>query len=215
MFDYFANERKLNNLIWVLGYDSSPSENYNPGKEYYDIIGGDTYDRNSPYASIYRDCREIHGDTVPVCMHECGTLPDPDACEGEGVMWFWWMLWHTQHLSGHNSTALESIYNHDLVLTRDELPDIMDFLDYSSVRPPVMADRVRPAVVIDNRVVKTKNISGRYRVNIFDLTGARVLRDQSSGPSAFSIASTAAKGYFIVNISNPDGVILNERILYH
>ncbi len=39
------------------------------------------------------------------------------------------MLWHTRHLAKHNRDALIRAYNHDLVITRDELPNIMEYLD--------------------------------------------------------------------------------------
>ena len=39
------------------------------------------------------------------------------------------MLWHTSHLTRHNREELIRIYNHELVLTRDELPNIMGYLD--------------------------------------------------------------------------------------
>lgn len=40
-----------------------------------------------------------------------------------------WVLCHTNHVSRHNKDELIRIYNHDLILTRDELPSIMDYLD--------------------------------------------------------------------------------------
>jgi hypothetical protein len=36
---------------------------------------------------------------------------------------------HTNHLTGHNRDALTRAYNHDLIRTRDELPDIMTYLE--------------------------------------------------------------------------------------
>lgn len=39
------------------------------------------------------------------------------------------MLWHTSHLYNHNRDDLKRIYNHDFVITRDELPNIMDYLN--------------------------------------------------------------------------------------
>ena len=143
MFDYFVNERGLNNLIWVLGYDGSPSSSYNPGDGYFDIVGGDTYGTDSPYGSIYNSCKSIHGSTIPVCMHECGTIPNPDQCQSQGIMWSWFMLWHTGHLTDHNQTNLRNYYNHDLVLTRDELPDIMTYLDDAVCTPTVVSPFVQ------------------------------------------------------------------------
>ena len=39
------------------------------------------------------------------------------------------MLWHTSHLNNHNKADLNRAYNHDLVITRDEIPNIMNYVD--------------------------------------------------------------------------------------
>lgn len=130
MFDYFANERQLNNLIWVLSHSNAPKFDWNPGKEYYDLAGPDMYGEGIQ-ADLFHTAQSIHGKTVPIPYHECGTIPDPDESCEEGITWSWWMLWHTWHLTRHDQEALKRVYNHDLILTRDELPDIMDYLNES------------------------------------------------------------------------------------
>jgi hypothetical protein len=127
MFDYFTKERKLNNLIWVLCHTGDPNAEWNPGKEYYDLGGGDTYGRGIQ-ANIFNTVKSIHGDKLPIVYHECGTLPDPDECFENDITWSWWMLWHTSHVSRHNKEELIRIYYHYLVLTRDEFQNIMDYL---------------------------------------------------------------------------------------
>lgn len=128
MFDYFTKERKLNNLIWVLGHTGNPSAEWDPGKDYYDLAGGDTYGKGIQ-AKLFKNLQAIHGTTIPIPYHECGTLPDPDECFQNNITWSWWMLWHTSHVTKHNKDELKRIYNHELVITRDELPDIMSFLN--------------------------------------------------------------------------------------
>lgn len=123
MFDYFTKERGLNNLIWFLGYDGSPSAAYDPGPGYYDIVGGDTYGPGGPYAGIYNSVKAIHGTGIPIAMHECGVPPDPSAARARNALWSWFMLWHTTYLSDLDKGVLKGLYNNDLTLTRDELPN--------------------------------------------------------------------------------------------
>lgn len=127
MYDHFTKERKLTNLIWVLCHTGSPKAEWNPGKQYYDLAGGDTYGRGIQEVLFHR-VQDIHGKEMPVIYHECGTVPDPQECFEKNVTWLWWMLWHTGHLNNHDPDALRRAYNHERVLTRDELPRIMSFL---------------------------------------------------------------------------------------
>jgi hypothetical protein len=135
MFDYFTKERKLNNLIWVLCHSGNPSAEWDPGQAYYDLAGGDAY-RKGIQESLFRKLQAMHGEAMPIVYHECGTLPDPDECFKNHVTWSWWMLWHTNFVTNHNRADLKRIYNSDLVLTRDELPNIMDYLNGEAAVPP-------------------------------------------------------------------------------
>ena len=40
-------------------------------------------------------------------------------------MWSWWMEWHTNFVQSVDKEYLKYIYNHDLIITKDEVPDIM------------------------------------------------------------------------------------------
>ncbi len=120
MYDYFTRERKLNNLIWVLPHSGNLDDSYNPGREYYDIVGPDTYSKKEQ-EKLFHAIEKMHGDDLLIPLHECGTLPDPEECKQSGTMWMWWMLWHTSHLTNHDKEELKRIYNHPFVFTLDEM----------------------------------------------------------------------------------------------
>lgn len=128
MFDYFVKERKLNNLIWVLCHTGQPTAEFDPGEEYYDIAGADSYSKERVRKEMYDRVKMIHDDRRPIAYHECGTISDPDLCDAQGADWSWWMLWSREYATGHDKNELKSVYNHDRVLTLDELPDIMTYL---------------------------------------------------------------------------------------
>jgi hypothetical protein len=128
MFDYFAKERKLNNLVWVLCHSGELKADWNPGKAYFDLAGPDSYD-DGIQTTLFRKAQTIYGEQMPVAYHECGTIPDPDECFRKKVTWSWWMLWHTGHLRRHNRDALVRAYQHERVITRDELPRILDYAE--------------------------------------------------------------------------------------
>lgn len=126
MYDYYTKERKLDNLIWVLCFTGNPDSAWYPGNKYIDIAGADTYSKsNDPQTPMYTKVKNIVGTRVPITYHECGIPPDPEKCLKENVMWSWWMEWHTSHLKNLDKEYLKYIYSHELVITKDELPDIV------------------------------------------------------------------------------------------
>lgn len=145
MFDYFTKERGLDNLIWFLGYDGSPSAAFNPGPGYYDLAGGDTYGGGNPYSGIYNSVKAIHGTDMPIAMHECGVPPDPAAAKAANALWAWFMIWHTTYLSDLDKNVLKSIYGSDLTLTREELPNFAT-LSVSLARHPAAESRRLPVL---------------------------------------------------------------------
>lgn len=120
MYDFFTHECKLDNLIWVLPHSGLPDESYNPGREYYDLVGPDTYSKEEQ-GKLYHAISQMHGNDLPIPLHECGTLPDPDECKKNGTVWIWWMLWHTSYATEHDKEEMKRIYNHPDVITLDEM----------------------------------------------------------------------------------------------
>ena len=42
----------------------------------------------------------------------------------QGFLWNWVTTWHSRHVRKNSSEFLQRFYTHELVLTRDELPDL-------------------------------------------------------------------------------------------
>jgi hypothetical protein len=127
MYDYFVNTRQLNNLVWVLCYTGSPDAAWFPGNQYVDIAGGDEYaSTNDPQLNLYNNVKKaVAPNLMPTTLHECGIPPDPAQCLSKGSMWSWFMEWHTSYIQGVDKTYLNTVYNHDLVITLDKVGNIM------------------------------------------------------------------------------------------
>lgn len=126
MYNYYVNERKLDNLIWVACFTKTADNQWYPGDQYVDIAGADTYDvGNSPEVEMYQKMKKIVGDRKIIPYHECGVPPNPDECLSNGSMWSWWMEWHSDFLKKVDIDYLKKVYNHDLIITRDEVPNIL------------------------------------------------------------------------------------------
>lgn len=149
MFNYFVNERGLNNLIWVLCYADVPEDGWNPGTEYVDIYAADSYeDGSDSHIEMFSKAREIaNNDATPIAYHECGTPPVPDDCIYEGAFWSWWMEWHTGHLTSIDLDYLNELYHHDFIVTLDELPNIDSVYGWDS---SCQKSIITPKIKIDN-----------------------------------------------------------------
>jgi hypothetical protein len=125
MYDYYVHKKRLNNLIWVLCYTGKPDSAWYPGRNYVDIAGADTYGANNPHLDMYKKVESIVGPVMPIPFHECGIPPDPVQCFAQGAKWSWFMEWHTSFIKKVDTHYLKYIYNNDLVITLDKVPDIM------------------------------------------------------------------------------------------
>lgn len=125
MYDYYVHKKRLNNLIWVLCYTGKPDSAWNPGRQYIDIAGADTYAPNDPHLDMYKKVESIVGKVMPIAFHECGIPPDPAKSFAIGAKWSWFMEWHTSYIRKVPTDYLKYIYNNDMVITLDKVPDIM------------------------------------------------------------------------------------------
>jgi len=125
MYDYYVHKKKINNLIWVLGYTNHPDSAWYPGRAYVDIAGADDYSYGGTHAQMYKNVKAIVGSAMPIPFHECPVPPDPAQSFAEGAYWSWFMVWHSSFLKKIDPKYLKYVYNSDLVITLDKVPDIM------------------------------------------------------------------------------------------
>ena len=125
MYEAFT-QRGLDNLIWVLGWaGQNVDPAWYPGRGYVDIAGADLYAQDhGALGPMFRQVKAIVGDSVPICLHENGPIPDP-ALLGADADWLWFMTWHTRWLMDpdqNDAARLKAYYGSARYLTKDELP---------------------------------------------------------------------------------------------
>ena len=138
LYDKLTNEYGLNNLIWV--WNGQGKEFY-PGDEYVDIIGEDIYPGEkvyTPQTSKYLDVLEYTDANKMVVLSENGCLFDPDLAIRDGAMWGYFGTWNGEFVTqsdGFNvlseqyteAEMWKKVYEHEHVITRDELPDLKNY----------------------------------------------------------------------------------------
>jgi mannan endo-1,4-beta-mannosidase len=123
MYEQYVHERGLDNLIWVLGWaGQNVDPRYYPGRDTVDVAGADIYvEDHGNLAPMFAAVKKVVGDTVPICLHENGPIPDP-ATLGPEADWLWFMTWHSRWLWDQNAPELlRKFYRSERYVTKDEV----------------------------------------------------------------------------------------------
>ncbi len=124
IYDYYTEHHKLNNLLWVYSFSQELRTSGFPGLKYVDVGGVDIYRKGQQGQSKnFEKVASVTG-TKPVALSECDIIPDPDVMKEQGFIWNWFTTWHSRWVRKNEPDYLKRIYNHDLVITRDEMPDL-------------------------------------------------------------------------------------------
>ncbi len=138
LYEKLTNEYGLNNLIWVW---NGQSKDWYPGDEYVDIIGEDIYPGEKVYTaqtSKYLEVLDYTEADKMIVLSENGCLFDPDLAIRDGAMWGYFGTWGGEFISTSQElylyseqyteeSMLKKVYEHEHVITRDELPDIKSY----------------------------------------------------------------------------------------
>ncbi len=132
MYHRMTDYHELDNLIWVW---NAQGADWYPGDEYCDISSTDIYNQAYDYGTspdLLADMSEW-SDGKLITMSECATMPDPDLIVRDNAYWLWFAVWNWDFIVKNGTTELsdaytsfdmmEKVYNSDVIITRDELPD--------------------------------------------------------------------------------------------
>lgn len=138
LYEKLTNEYHLNNLIWLW---NGQNGDWYPGDEYVDIIGEDIYPGERVYTSqIAKYLEAIDYTTAKkmVVLSENGCVFDPDLAIRDGAMWGFFCNWQGEFVAKEGAfyslseqytegEMFQKVYNHDKVITLDELPDLKNY----------------------------------------------------------------------------------------
>ncbi|MCF7708935.1 MAG: glycoside hydrolase family 26 protein [Verrucomicrobia bacterium] len=124
IYEYYTGHHNLNNLLWVYSASQEMRNEWFPGHEYADVIGVDIYrEGEQDELANFNKMAAIAGDK-PVALTECDHIPDPDVMAERGFLWNWFLPWHSRWLRSNEPEYLKRVYNHELVITLDEMPEV-------------------------------------------------------------------------------------------
>lgn len=137
MYERMTNYHQLDNLIWV--WNGQHADWY-PGDAYCDIVALDVYNNAHDYGtspSAFADLSGWANNTKLTAMSECATMPDPDLIIRDNAYWLWFAVWNWDYIVVNGTKELseaytslqmmEKVYNSEVMITRDELPDFSQY----------------------------------------------------------------------------------------
>jgi len=138
MYEKFTGEYGLHNLIWVW---NAQSKDWYPGDDVVDIMGTDIYPGERVYTSQYPKYMEVAQVTAQhkiITLSENGCHFDPDLAIRDGAMWSYFGTWGGEFIAASETMnyysdqyteeeMLKKVYDHEHVITRDELPDLKNY----------------------------------------------------------------------------------------
>src|SRR5918993_759409 len=131
MFDRLVEHHQLNNLIWVWTSSASPAAaDWYPGDNYVDIVGADIYLPPGTYTSnflMFDNLVSIFGGKKMITLSENGPMPDAERLFLEQAAWSWFCTWSGNFITddlSNSSAHINTVFNHEYVITLDELNDI-------------------------------------------------------------------------------------------
>jgi len=88
------------------------------------VAGPDTYSTSPPFTSMFNAARNIIGTTVPITLHETGTVPQPSTMFPSTAPWVLWNIWAGYQISENSVANIQSAYASTYTITRDEVPNL-------------------------------------------------------------------------------------------
>ncbi|WP_274361304.1 glycosyl hydrolase [Paenibacillus thermotolerans] len=223
LFDRLTNVHRLDNLIWVwTSYTSEQSPQWYPGDDVVDVIGMDKYLSEGDYSPVIADFDKLvdmAGGNKLVAYSENGPIPDPDLLRDNQVGWRWFNTWSGHFIMNgkvNEEQHLIRVYNHDYVITLDELPSA-DIYGRAPDPLPAPEPLRTPEPVPDGYTLteaETGTLQGTFvdtSVKGYSGTGHVTGFDQSGDSLTVSVAATEAGPYsLLIRYAAPYGFKKNH-----
>lgn len=140
------NAQGVKNLVWVWNPEYAKDTDWNPGKEYYDIISLDiyeAYDYSSKFLSAHKELVTNFGTDKILAVSENGPIPDISAMAEANARWSWWMPWYQTWNGNFLNQTVDAVWKANVespcTITLDKMPG---WNNYTISQSPVAACEV-------------------------------------------------------------------------
>ena len=201
VFDRMVNVKGVRNLVWVYNPESGNVTDWDPGKEYYDVISIDIYanaNNNSSQSSAFDKYKEASGGTKIIALTENGPIPDVNNMHTDEAVWSWWMPWYSTWSGTWTSQTSNALWKSNMederIITFEDMPGWDKYTpsntpatpseNPTSSSAPASSSSVTPGSSSDNSgttrlATPAANIFEKTTVGVFDMNGHFICKDAS------------------------------------
>lgn len=204
VFERLVYHHQLHNLIWVWTSTGVPDAlNWYPGDEYVDIIGADIYLPAGTYSSsfvTFDNMAALYEGRKIIALSENGPIPNPESLFVEGAAWSWFNTWGGEFIMDgvHNTAAhINTVFNHDYVITKDELDDIDEIIAaleerkddevVLGVEEPEVYAIIHQNPIVDRLIVTLKDPAKTKSIEVYNLQGRQEFAKATNGEKQIAI----------------------------
>ncbi|NLB64628.1 MAG: hypothetical protein GX801_11095 [Fibrobacter sp.] len=234
VYDRMVNKNGVKNLVWVWNPQKEVFTDaaWNPGADYYDVIGVDIYNNSFDYQSNkqqFIDMQANYGKGKILTLSENGPIPDASLMYADGFVWSWNMPWYESWGSNFVSKTADDVWEANLhspcVYSLDKMPG---WDSYSISQSPVakcpdvgykLGD-LDTTVQSKPVVLDTANGNGWLHVGIDNMHTQVNANGDTTVPAAANLflqppadLSGASTASFVVKNTSFDGVWMSIAVL--
>lgn len=228
VFDRMVNVKGVRNLVWVYNPESGNVTDWDPGKEYYDVISIDIYanaNNNSSQSSAFDKYKEASGGTKIIALTENGPIPDVNNMHTDEAVWSWWMPWYSTWSGTWTSQTSNALWKSNMederIITFEDMPGWDKYTpsntpatpseNPTSSSDPASSSSVTPGSSSDNSgttrlATPAANIFEKTTVGVFNMNGHFICKDAS--------LANLASGRYIVRSKVGNRIVNQIKIKY-
>lgn len=187
VFDRMVNEKGVRNLVWVYNPESGNVTDWDPGKEYYDVISIDIYANDNDHASqasAFDKYKSATGATKIIALTENGPIPDVNNMHADEAVWSWWMPWYgtwSGKWPGQTSNSVwKSNMEDERVITIDKMPGWDKYVPGTVENTNSEGTNGEGSSEGTSRLAKIEHWGGTEAIiGVFDMNGHFICKDAS------------------------------------
>ncbi|WP_319501948.1 glycosyl hydrolase [uncultured Draconibacterium sp.] len=171
MFNYFTDDRQLNNLIWIQSFREVMNTGRFAGNKYVDMIRISSDDYTMALAdNLFTNYPEKTNESAtPIILISSTKIPPTEKLSMNGTLWCWWIPESETSVENTNETNFYSIFNDKKIVTRNAIPKLLNNFGEVGIKRLYSSGAILPFLNLKeyNLGTKSRKIINHDRLEVF------------------------------------------------